>query len=83
MAAKMPRPAKDLMNFGDKNDAGEVTEANGYTGFPIAGTLHPAASLMLALSKSARDKLSAPRVFGSAKGSGGGIPGTSTPNSTY
>lgn len=82
MATKMPRPAKDLMNFGDKKDAGEVTEANGYTGFPIAGTLQPAASLMLALSKSTRDKLSTPKTFGSA-GAGGGIPGTSTPSSTY
>lgn len=82
----MTRPQKDLMNFGAKspNNTGETTYANGYLGYPISGTLHPAASLMLGLSNAVRAKLSSPKVFGSAtQYDGGGIPGTKTPTSTY
>ncbi len=79
MAGKMPRPAKVEMDYGSRapNSAGEVTEANGYTGWPISGTLHPAAELMLGLSRQTRERLSSPTSgFGSASGK---IPGVSEP----
>ena len=79
MAGQMERPARPLMDFGDKkpNNAGEVTEANGYTGWPLSGTLNPAASLMLGLSQATRAKLSAPTSgFGSAAGK---VPGVIEP----
>ena len=77
----MQRPARPLMDFGNKapNSTGETTYATGYTGFPLSGTLNPAAELMLGLSRATRDKLSAPTGgFGSASGK---VPGVIEPTS--